>query len=69
LELVTNRETLNPATNEAAIIIETMKNRGILLSTDGPFNNVIKIKPPMVFNDDNADRVVETLDEVLGGKS
>ncbi len=65
VELVSNRETLEPATKEAANIIETMKDRGILLSTDGPFNNVIKIKPPMVFNEDNADRVVEMLDEVL----
>jgi 4-aminobutyrate aminotransferase-like enzyme len=65
VELVSNHETLAPATDEAALIIEKMKDHGILLSTDGPFDNVIKIKPPIVFNENNADRVVDTLDAVL----
>ena len=42
-----------------------MKENGILLSTDGPDHNVIKIKPPMVFNDDNAVFLVQTLDKIL----
>ena len=42
-----------------------MKENGILLSTDGPDHNVIKIKPPMVFNDENALFFVETLDKIL----
>jgi len=65
VELVSNRETLEPATKDARQIIEKMKDQGILLSTDGPFNNVIKIKPPIVFNENNADQVVETLEHVL----
>jgi len=65
VELVRDREKLTPATDNAATIIEKMKDNGILLSTDGPFNNVIKIKPPIVFNENNADKVVETLDMVL----
>ena len=69
VELVTNRETQEPATALAKQVIEDMKSRGILLSTDGPFDNVLKIKPPMVFTEENADRLVETLDEVLGGWS
>ncbi len=67
VELVVDRETLEPATDIARRVIEEMKNRGILLSTDGPLDNVLKIKPPMVFTDDNADQLVETLDEVLEG--
>jgi len=43
-----------------------MRERGILLSTDGPFHNVLKIKPPMVFTEENADFLVGTLDEILG---
>lgn len=46
-----------------------MRERGILLSTDGPFHNVLKIKPPMVFTEANADFLVGTLDEVLGEDS
>ena len=34
----------------ANIIINTLRDEGILLSTDGPYKNVIKIKPPMPFN-------------------
>jgi 4-aminobutyrate aminotransferase-like enzyme len=65
IELVSDQKSLEPATNEAAGVIERMKDKGILLSTDGPFENVIKIKPPIVINENDADRVVETLDDVL----
>jgi len=66
VELVRDRKTLEPATGEAKDIIEQMKKRGVLLSTDGPFRNVIKIKPPLVFTSKDVDRVVENLDLVLG---
>ena len=42
-----------------------MKDHGILISTDGPDHNVLKIKPPMVFTNDNADQLVETLNKLL----
>lgn len=65
VELVRDPETREPADTEATEIIEQMKNRGILLSTDGPLHNVIKIKPPMPFSEADATRVVKNLDEVL----
>jgi len=65
IELVRNRDTLEPAGREAAQIVERMKERGILLSTDGPFHNVIKIKPPLVFSMKDADVLVSSLDSVL----
>ncbi|MGB9835240.1 MAG: aminotransferase class III-fold pyridoxal phosphate-dependent enzyme [Candidatus Saccharicenans sp.] len=65
VELVKDRKTKDPATAEAREVIERMKNKGILLSTDGPFRNVLKIKPPLVFSRSNVDRVIEALDEVL----
>ncbi len=67
VELVLDRKTLEPATALAVHVIEEMKNRGVLISTDGPHNNVLKIKPPMVFTEENADRLVMVLDEVLEG--
>ena len=67
VELVLDRKTLEPATALAVHVIEEMKNRGVLISTDGPHNNVLKIKPPMVFTEENADRLVTVLDEVLEG--
>ena len=49
----------------ANFIINKMRNKGILLSIDGPHNNVIKIKPPMCFNKDNVDLVCFELSNIL----
>ncbi|MGQ9577765.1 MAG: aminotransferase class III-fold pyridoxal phosphate-dependent enzyme [Candidatus Aminicenantales bacterium] len=65
IELVRDRKTLEPARREASQVIEAMKDRGILISTDGPWRNVIKIKPPLVFNQKNAAQLVEALDATL----
>ena len=65
IELVKNRKTLEAAANEADHIVNEMKEKGILLSTDGPDHNVIKVKPPMVFSRRNAITLVETLDNIL----
>ena len=64
-ELIKNMETLEPATEEADYLINRMQERGILMSTDGPFHNVIKIKPPMCFNKLNVDFLMENLEIVL----
>ncbi len=42
-----------------------MRECGILLGTDGPFHNVIKIRPPMPFSETDADLLVATLDRIL----
>ncbi len=65
VELVRDRQTLEPAAEEAAYVVERMKDHGILLSTDGPLHNVIKMKPPMIFSENDAARVIETYDRVL----
>lgn len=64
-ELVRDRDTLEPAVPEIDEIVEEMKERGFLLSTDGPLHNVLKIKPPLVFNVENAKAFLSNLDEVL----
>ena len=65
VELVTDRRTLDPAPEHADYIINRMKDHGILISTDGPLENVLKMKPPIVFTEQNADEVVQVLDKVL----
>jgi 4-aminobutyrate aminotransferase-like enzyme len=65
VELVRDPEALAPAGREASQIIDDMKKRGFLLSTDGPFHNVLKIKPPMVLTERDVDQTLEALDEVL----
>jgi 4-aminobutyrate aminotransferase-like enzyme/Ser/Thr protein kinase RdoA (MazF antagonist) len=66
IELVRDRNTLEPAAEEATQIIERMRDRGILLSIDGPLYNVLKIKPPICLTEEDADHLVGTLDDVLG---
>lgn len=65
VELVRDRDTLEPATEEAGKIANTMRDLGVLISTDGPYDNVLKIKPPMAFGVTEADIMVEALQEVL----
>ena len=65
VELIRDLQTLQPATTEAASIIQVLKRRGILLSTDGPYNNVLKFKPPMQFNHENAIHLIDELDKAF----
>ena len=64
IELVRDYE-LTPAANEAHTIVNSMKEKGVMLSTDGPDHNVIKIKPPMIFSKDNAHELVSKIDEII----
>ncbi len=65
IELVSDRDTLAPATQEANDIVNGMRDRGVLLSTDGPYDNVIKIKPPLAFARAEADLLVDALQQAL----
>ena len=65
IELVRDPVSLEPATREASALIDKLSRRGILLSTEGPYHNVIKFKPPMCFNKKNADELVAALDAAL----
>ncbi|MBU2971705.1 aminotransferase class III-fold pyridoxal phosphate-dependent enzyme [Pseudoalteromonas sp. C2R02] len=58
-------QNLTPATEEAKYLVEQLKTRNILLSLDGPFNNVLKIKPPIVFNQSNVDYFIAQLKDCL----
>ena len=66
MEFVQDRATKIPAPEIAHFVVDRAKQLGVLLSTDGPFHNVIKIKPPMTFSPQNGDRLVSTLDQILG---
>jgi 4-aminobutyrate aminotransferase-like enzyme/Ser/Thr protein kinase RdoA (MazF antagonist) len=66
VELVRDRVTLEPATAEASYVVDRLRDRGILSGVDGPYDNVLKLRPPLVFDETDADRFVSTLDDVLG---
>jgi 4-aminobutyrate aminotransferase-like enzyme len=65
IELVKDKDVLTPASNEADEIVNAMKKSGILMSTDGPDHNVLKIKPPIIFTRENADELVFNLTSIF----
>ena len=65
IEIVCPDGSRRPDGERAKAIIEALKQRRILLSTDGPDNNVLKFKPPLVFSDGDADRLLMSLESVL----
>ncbi|MEH7827661.1 aminotransferase class III-fold pyridoxal phosphate-dependent enzyme [Gemmobacter denitrificans] len=69
VELVTDRETRNPATQAADHVVDQLRLRGILASTDGPDDNVLKIKPPMVFGPREAGILLTETEAALGSMS
>ena len=64
-ELVTDREKKTPAIPQTKSVVNRMKDRGVLLSNIGVYDNVLKMRPPLPFSKDNADLLLTTLDEVL----
>jgi 4-aminobutyrate aminotransferase-like enzyme len=67
VELVRDRATKEPAGAATKRIVNGMRDRGVLISRIGPHDNILKIRPPMPFNTDNADLLLNTLDDVITG--
>jgi len=65
IELIRDKAKKTPATAEAKHVVSRMKENKILLSNGGPDNNILKLKPPMVFNIENANHFISVLDEIL----
>jgi len=65
VELVTDRQSLQPAGREAALVANYMRDHGVLLGTEGPHHNVLKIRPPMPFNVQDAELLIQALDAAL----
>lgn len=64
-EFVTDRESKEPASDYADLVINAMRHRGIILSKLGRHKNTLKIRPPMPFNADHLDLLMTTLEVVL----
>lgn len=56
---------LNPLANQTDYLANRMKDHGILMSTDGPDYNVLKVKPPIVFTKENAEELIFYLEKIL----
>jgi 4-aminobutyrate aminotransferase-like enzyme len=65
VELVTDRDSKTPASAEASSVVNRMRAEGILIGTEGPHANVLKIRPPMPFDSSDASHLAATLDRVI----
>ena len=65
VELVCDHSTLEPATKETAAVANRMRELGVLVGVEGPFGNVLKIRPPLVFDQNHALQLTDALDRAL----
>ncbi len=65
VELVTDRDTKIPASKAMDWLIEHFKRNQILLTSEGPYYNILKIKPPIVFNQENVERFLAVFEQGL----
>jgi len=65
IDLVLDCETREAAPLQASYVVNRLRDCGILAGTDGPHQNVIKLRPPLVFSEADADLFIEMLDAVL----
>ncbi|AMS43827.1 aminotransferase class III-fold pyridoxal phosphate-dependent enzyme [Aminobacter aminovorans] len=69
VELVTDRKTKAPATAFARKVNDGARARGVLIGTEGPHDNVLKMRPPMIFSRADADHLVGVLEEAFAAAS
>ncbi len=65
LELVEDKLSKTPATALTSFVVERMRSKRLLIGTEGPHANVIKIRPPLTIDKSAADFLVSQLDETL----
>ncbi|MCH6472440.1 aspartate aminotransferase family protein [Sinomonas terrae] len=64
-ECVTDPETKAPDAQTAAAIVNGMRKRRVLISATGPNANVLKIRPPLVFSEQDVDWLLSCLEQTL----
>ncbi|MBN7797349.1 aspartate aminotransferase family protein [Parahaliea mediterranea] len=65
IELVRDRDTREAAGAEARQVVNAMRREGVLISSIGKQDQILKLRPPMPFQREHADRLIETLDTCL----
>lgn len=68
VEIVTDRNSMSPAGIESRAIINELCRRGVLVGLTGPnraARNILKVRPPMVFEEQHVNQLLATMDEVL----
>lgn len=67
IELVRDRETREPARQEAREVVKNCQERGLIIARSGAFSNVIRTLMPLVITDEEIDEGLSILKEVLKG--
>jgi len=65
IEMVKDGLSKKPDPDRADTIANRLKDKGILLSTDGKFDNILKIRPPLVFSFENTAEFLTAFDETM----
>ena len=65
VELVRDRNSLEPAKGETDRTLNLMRDEGVLVGNEGLHGNIVKIRPPMIFDREHAELVVNALDRAL----
>jgi 4-aminobutyrate aminotransferase-like enzyme/Ser/Thr protein kinase RdoA (MazF antagonist) len=65
VELVTDRQALTPAAAETKHLLNLMRDEGVLIGSEGILGNILKIRPPIVFQKEHADIAIAALDRAL----
>ncbi|MBL0372253.1 aspartate aminotransferase family protein [Rhizobium sp. KVB221] len=65
IELVSDRQRKTPDASKTSGLVNGLRERGVLISASGPFGNVLKVRPPLVFSRANADQLLEASRDTL----
>lgn len=65
VELVSDRAAKTPSGDAATYVVNALREKQVLISATGYDSNVLKIRPPLVFDDANVDRLLTALEAVL----
>jgi 4-aminobutyrate aminotransferase-like enzyme len=65
LELVKDRASKQPDAAAAAAVVNGLRARRVLISATGANANTLKIRPPLVFSEANADRLLSETEKVF----
>ena len=65
IEWVTDRESNAPDRDGAAVIVNRLRDAGFLMGQAGEFGNVLKLRPPLVFQREHADLFLEAFETAI----
>ena len=64
VEMISNYD-MTPASEAASSIVQQLKESGVLTNTIGPYSNILKLRPPMIFSRENSDYFLDRFDSIL----